>query len=130
MSTIQYVVIGVGVLIALSSYGMDILNFLKGFLNKSVVVPTIPDVVIPDAPIVPIPSSPSRKERIDTFAKIVLKWENFTNILVDHGMNSCASDMKDLLVKMAQEYRVDLEEVKPKKKEKIAESDITSILIN
>jgi hypothetical protein len=133
MSTLQYVLIAVGVLIALSSYGMDIVNFLKGFFNR--VTPVSPDVVIvPDVIVSPdTPSIPtSRKERVDTFAKIVTKWENFVNILIQHGMEDCASDMKELLVKMAKEYRVDLEkpELLVKPKNKVVKSDISSIMVN
>lgn len=59
----------------------------------------------------------------DDFATIVQGWETFVNLLVRNDMTECTEDMKTLLVKMAEEYRKELND------KKVIESALDSIII-
>lgn len=100
MTTIQIALLVVGVLIALSAYGKEMIMFAsKPFINQT------PEVEVPISPDRPDP----REIDVDSgFSFVVEGWETFVNTLIRHDMPECAEDMKDLLVKMAQEYRSEL----------------------
>ena len=56
------------------------------------------------------PSTPIVADGKQKFAELVKGWESFLAIIESNKMQECAEDMKTLLIKMAVEYRSDLNE--------------------
>jgi hypothetical protein len=139
MDMIQYVLLIVGVVIALSSFWDKVKSFFNGimnFINPTVepkVTPTVPEVILPPpvqsttttttttvetlpAPIsIDVPEEELDEVRL---VDIIVEWEYLVDLLERSEMSECNVDMKKMLIKMATEYRSDLNEVK-----KVAEKE-------
>jgi hypothetical protein len=116
MSTIQLILLGLGVVIALGAYGSTIAKFALSKFSK-----TSPTVNVP-APIdfpskIEFPSVPTRVATSTEFADIVIQWEKLADMLIEADMKDSAKELKDLLVNMAQEYKTDTPVAAPVKKE-------------
>lgn len=105
MSNLQLVLVGVGVLIALSSYGKPILDFVISKFKKK----SDPVIVFPDTPIV----EPVKKEVSADLSEIVTQWEVLNAMLLSAGMTNSAKELKELLIQMATEYKQDIPVAKP-----------------
>ena len=84
---------------------------IGNFFKKKDAVPVAPPVVVTpvDNTVVVVPT-PAPVENLDRFADIVKSWEDFVTVLERNKMRECTEDMKTLLIKMAAEYRSDLNE--------------------
>lgn len=78
MTFIQIAILIVGAILILSSGWQPVYNFISTKLKRS------------------------PKEY--TLGELVSEWERFKNILAKNNMEDCVKDMKDVLVKMTQEY--------------------------
>ena len=108
LTTGQYVGIVVGALVAVSGYVGDIVKWTVSKASNL----NLPDLTPEPTPVTPTPVTPVPTDLVDAdgFARVVLEWERFVNVLEVNEMPECVEDMKTLLIKMAQEYRNELNE--------------------
>jgi len=128
MNTIQLILLGLGVVIALGAYGSTIVKFALSKLGKT--SPTLPPIVVDLPHKIDFPSIVNEPARVSTsteFADIVIQWEKLTDMLMDADMKDSAKELKDLLVHMAQEYKTDAP-VAPVKKEAASLFAIQSLM--
>lgn len=137
MDMIQYILLAVGVLIALSSYAEQIKSMLGNLISlitpkkveptpDPVVIirptpnptPTVPEYVppvieddFPEPLNVDIPEEELQTVRL---VDIIIEWERLVDLLERSDMSECNVDMKNLLIKMATEYRSELSEITKK----------------
>lgn len=129
MSTIQLILIGLGVLLALGAYGPVIAKFIASKFKKT--SPTINFPLPPQIEKIDYPSVTGELIRVEgvstEFADIVIQWEKLADMLIKADMKDSAKELKDLLVNMAQEYKTDVT-VAPVKKEAASLFAIQSLM--
>jgi hypothetical protein len=132
MDMIQYMLLVVGVVIALSSYWDKVKSIFSMIINllntnketKPIVIPqetissppqsttTTTTTVVETLP-APLPVDIPEEELDEVrLVDIITEWEYLVDLLERSEMSECNVDMKKILIKMATEYRSDLNEVK------------------
>lgn len=124
----QIILCIVGVLVVLSAFIPQIKDFISALKSKESELPSEYKSIEREV----VEVSPVEKVK-PTFAELVSEWESFVNILLENDMSECAEDMKALLVKMAKEYRQDLNdydiEIVAKDSKTSEEGNIADILV-
>lgn len=119
MSTIQIILVVVGVVIAFGAYGQSIVNFFRPKKTAPVIVSQVNlpnDFNFPSvtAELIKV------KETSTELSEIVIQWEKLTDMLISANMKDSAKELKGVLVHMAKEYKQEttpLVSVAPVKKE-------------
>jgi hypothetical protein len=110
MDIVQYLLFGLVALLVFSSFQSEIFTAVSKLFSKK---PESAAIVIQDK-IEQLKEAMEKGEgeveKKNSFSELVLQWEVFTNMLKNNGMKECTEDMKTVLIKMAEEYRKELNE--------------------